>query len=340
MGAGQLPAGGVRGGFLVDTGRARAVESRTGARDGENPRVNDEHDTHDLPGPSLWPIGFAIGVACVLIGLVISIPVLIVGAVVALVFGFLWVRDLFVSHPVTAAAAGLPDVAPVATEADLGDNVDRATFLSLATIGVSGLIGAGVTLPVLGFGVLPSFMGEGVETFDVDLGPISNFPEGQYVIATYLESPEQGEVSRRTSFIRNNGRTDDGVPSFTAIFSRCVHLGCPVQPNGPIDEEAKKDVNGVELRPVLAASFGCPCHGGLYDSEGNRMAGPPVRSLDRYEFSIKDGNLVLGRLFSVGTVQGVGASAKIMKYYKAYPGVHVDGIERWLYPIPTPGSTS
>ena len=27
-------------------------------------------------------------------------------------------------------------------------------------------------------------------------------------------------------------------PSFTAIYSRCVHLGCPVQPNGPIDEQA------------------------------------------------------------------------------------------------------
>ncbi len=196
-----------------------------------------------------------------------------------------------------------------------------------------------MTLPVLGFGVLPSFMGEGVDTHDVDLGPIANFPEGQYVIATYLENPEQGEVSRRTAFIRNNGRTNAGVPSFTTIFSRCAHLGCPVQPNGPIDEQAKKDVNGVELRPVLAASFGCPCHGGLYDSEGNRMAGPPVRSLDRYEFSIKNGNLVLGRIFSVGNVEGVGASAKIMKYYKAYPGVHVDGVERWLYPIPTPGST-
>ncbi len=100
------------------------------------------------------------------------------------------------------------------------------------------------------------------------------------------------------------------MPSFTTIFSRCVHLGCPVQPNGPIDEQAKKEVNGVELRPVLAASFGCPCHGGLYDSEGNRNAGPPVRSLDRYEFSIKNGNLVLGRLFSVGTVEGVGADAQ------------------------------
>ena len=144
-------------------------------------------------------------------------------------------------------------------------------------------------------------------------------------------------MSRRTAFIRNNGRTEDGVPSFTTLYSRCVHLGCPVQPNGPIDEEATKEVNGVELRPVLAASFGCPCHGGLYDSEGNRTAGPPVRSLDRYEFSIVNGNLVLGRLFSVGNVEGTGAKARIAKYYQAYPGVHVDGLEQFLYPIPTAG---
>jgi Rieske Fe-S protein len=300
---------------------------------------DDQGDTQHLPTPSLWPIGFAIGIACVLVGLVVSVPALIVGAVITLVFGFLWVRDLLRAHPVTDAEPGL-DAAPVATEADVGADVDRATFLSLATIGVGGLIGAAVTLPVLGFGVLPSFMGEGVETFDVNLGPITNFPEGEFVIATYLESPEQGEVSRRTAFIRNNGPTEDGIPSFTTIFSRCVHLGCPVQPNGPIDEEATKEVNGVELRPVLAASFGCPCHGGLYDAEGNRSAGPPVRSLDRFEFSIKDGDLVLGRLFSVGNVEGTGAKARIMKYYRAYPGVHVDGLERFLYPIPTPGSTS
>jgi Rieske Fe-S protein len=306
--------------------------------------VSDEqHDTPHTPAPSLWPIGFAIGVACILVGLVVSVPALIVGALIALVFGFLWIRDLFATRPVDSATAGAPteDTAQFAavTEADLGESVDRATFLSLATIGVGGLIGAAITVPVLGFAVLPSFTGEGVETYSVDLGPISNFPEGEYVIATFLESPEQGEVSRRTAFIRNNGRTDAGVPSFTALYSRCVHLGCPVQPNGPIDEEATQEVNGVELRPVLAASFGCPCHGGLYDSEGNRSAGPPVRSLDRFEFSIVDGNLVLGRVFSVGSVEGTGAKAQISKYYKAYPGVHVDGVERILYPFPTPGST-
>ena len=71
---------------------------------------------------------------------------------------------------------------------------------------------------------------------------------------------------------------------------------------------------------MLAASFGCPCHGGLYDSEGNRSAGPPVRSLDRYEFSIKDGNLVLGRLFSVGNVEGDGRERADHEVLPGVPG--------------------
>jgi Rieske Fe-S protein len=191
--------------------------------------------------------------------------------------------------------------------------------------------------------VLPSFTGEGIASHDVDLGPIGNFPEGQYVIATFTENPARGDVSRRTAYVRNNGPTEDGVPSFSILFSRCVHLGCPVQPNGPFEGDPisykAKGAPEVTLQPVLAASFGCPCHGGLYDGEGNRSAGPPVRSLDRFEFSIVHGNLVLGRLFSVGNVEGAGAKAQITKYYRAYPGVHVDGVERFLYPIPTPGST-
>ena len=51
-------------------------------------------DTPHSPGPSLWPIGFAVGVACLLLGLVISWIVAAIGAVVAVVFGFLWVRDV------------------------------------------------------------------------------------------------------------------------------------------------------------------------------------------------------------------------------------------------------
>jgi Rieske Fe-S protein len=180
--------------------------------------------------------------------------------------------------------------------------------------------------------VLPAFTD--VEEDEADLGPIENFPERKYVIATYLSNPSVGEVTRRTAFVRNNGQTDAGEPSFTILYSRCVHLGCPVQPNGPIDEEARTELeNGVELRPVLAQSFGCPCHGGLYDAEGNRQAGPPVRSMDRYTFSIKNGRLVLGELYAVGSVSGTGENAVISRYPWSVPGTHVDGVEAWLYPI-------
>ena len=90
------------------------------------------------------------------------------------------------------------------------------------------------------------------------------------------------------------------------------------------------------LIPTEPSGFGCPCHGGQYDNEGNRTAGPPVRALDRFAFSIRDGNLFLGKPFSVSTVLGEGGTAQINKYRYAFPGVHVDGIESWLYPIQPP----
>jgi Rieske Fe-S protein len=297
-------------------------------------------DTTHGPGPSLWPIGFAIGVACLLVGLVISWIVAAIGAVLAVVFGILWARDVTRNvrgevpeiEPETRVVADTGTVAPVVAREEPLPAYTRSRFLEASTLGVGAAIGAIVTLPVLGFMVLPSFTN--VEEDEADLGPIENFPEGEYVIASYLANPDRGEVTRRTSFIRNNGQTDSGEPSFTILYSRCVHLGCPVQPNGPIDEDNRIELeNGVELRPVLAQSFGCPCHGGLYDAEGNRQAGPPVRSMDRYTFSIKDGRLVLGELYAVGSVSGTGASAQISRYPWSVPGTHVDGVEAWLYPI-------
>ena len=308
-----------------------------------------DHDQPHLPPPSLWPIGFAAGIACILTGLVVSWVVAVVGAVIAVIFGFLWIRD--VTRPVRAPApvvepearpprvAGAPPptegraAMPVMSEDEVAA-YPRSAFLSAATLGLGGVIGGLITVPVLGFAVLPSFTNQDEQ--DVDLGPIENFPESEFVIATYLENPEVGEVTRRTMFIRNNGQLD-GKPSFTALYSRCAHLGCPVQPNGPVEDDQKKTYGDhVELIPVLAVGFGCPCHGGQYDTEGNRTAGPPVRALDRAEFSIRDGKLFLGSFYSVAHVEGTGARARIMKYGRAVPGVHVDGVSAWLYPLEVP----
>jgi menaquinol-cytochrome c reductase iron-sulfur subunit len=295
---------------------------------------DNEPTTH--AGSSLWPIGFAIGIACALVGLVVSVPALIVGSALALLFGYLWVRDLMLQG---VPSAPVEEAAPADDDEEHIPTYDRsAVMLGATTLGLGAVIGAAVTVPALGFAVLPSFTGEGIKTHDIDLGPISNFPENSFVIATFMDSPEAGEVSRRTAYVRNNGLTADNVPSFTILFSRCVHLGCPVQPNGPVLDDQKVEYKDVTLIPAQPAGFGCPCHGGQYDNEGNRTAGPPVRSLDRFEFSIINGNLILGRPFSVGTVEGEAGDAKIQQYRRAYPGVHVDGLEKWLYPIPVPGS--
>jgi Rieske Fe-S protein len=271
----------------------------------------------------------------VLVGLVVSWPVAAVGAVLTLVFGFLWIRD------VTGEYRGEPretEAEPAAIVVEDGEKelpaYDRNKFLELSTLGLGAVIGGIVTLPILGFAVLPAFVNQ--ELDDVDLGPLENFPEGTWVETTYLSNPAEGEVSRRTAYIRNNGELSEGVPSFTIISNRCVHLGCPVQASGPradTEKTVETEAGELTITEVTPAAFSCPCHGGAYDTEGNRTAGPPVRALDRYEFRINGDRLALGAPYSVGEVQGEAAEARIKRYSHAGPGIHVDGLSSWMYPI-------
>jgi Rieske Fe-S protein len=301
---------------------------------------NDDHP--HVPGPSVWPVGFAVGVVVLLVGLIISWWIAAVGAVIALVFAFLWVRDLSAGTSLTHAPEVAPEsasAAPVSpglppAEAEPEERFPRSKFLELSTLGLGGVIGGIVTAPALGFMIAPAFLKQGER--DHDIGPISDYPEGKYVVATWMGDASQGEVSRKTAYVRYNGQVS-GKPSFSIISNHCAHLGCPVQPNGPLEESAAKHIKDVTLIPTISiAGFGCPCHGGQYDTEGNRVAGPPVRALDRYSFSIRNGHLFLGKPFSVSNVDGTGATATIHKWTFSFPGEHVNGLESWLYPIQPP----
>ena len=306
-------------------------------------RPREEVERHEaephLPSPTIWPFAFAAGVALVLIGLIVSWIVAAVGAVLAIVFGALWIRDATrgvraAPEPPAPAEAATADVDPLTVEDEPG-RYPRAKFLEGATLGIGALIGAVINLPVVGFAIGPAFIDQGYD--DVDLGPLDNFPTGQFMITTfYSKGDKYGEVGRRTAYIRSNGVVNE-VPSFTILSSRCVHLGCPVQPQGPISDEEQKSVKAkggeVLLTPTQPSGFGCPCHGGAYNAEGERTAGPPVRSLDRYRYAIVEGNLVLKTPYSVGQVEGSGADAKIHSYKLADPGQHVDGPEQIFYPI-------
>ena len=279
-------------------------------------------------GAGIWPAGTAIGVAVLLVGLIVSPRVLApLGGGIALVAGAAWVRGN------RRAPGEAPAPATRESEATV-ERFPRSRFLERVTLGLGGLVALGVALPAAGFAILPSLLGQ--RRRPVDLGPLSAFPEGQYVVATFLADPRAGEVSRRAAYIRNNGLLGN-VPSFTVISSRCTHVGCPTQPNGPQfpqQRRAERTANGeVGLVPAQPSGFGCPCHGSQFDNEGNRTAGPAPRALDRYQFSIRNGRLSLGDLYSVSRVDGTGAQARIHSFALTADGVPPTGPESWLYPL-------
>jgi hypothetical protein len=85
-----------------------------------------------------------------------------------------------------------------------------------------------------------------------------------------------------------------------------MHLGCPVR--------------------FIEASqrFVCPCHGGVYDFQGKRTGGPPVRPLDRFYTRAVNGRLEIGPRFSV--------NSELRRFSPRDPGEPLDGIGQYLYP--------
>ena len=102
---------------------------------------------------------------------------------IAIVFGFLWARDAtkeFRGEPVDAIEPE-PGGPPESTDApadqgeaampapETGERFPRNRFLEGATLGLGAVIGGLVTVPAIGFMIVPAFKGQGYPK--VDLGP-------------------------------------------------------------------------------------------------------------------------------------------------------------------------
>jgi Rieske Fe-S protein len=71
----------------------------------------------------------------------------------------------------------------------------------------------------------------------------------------------------------------DGDKSVRALSATCTHLGCQVRWD------------------ASTTHFRCPCHGGVFDAQGNVVSGPPRRALDPVEARVDGtGSDVLVRL--------------------------------------------
>jgi menaquinol-cytochrome c reductase iron-sulfur subunit len=136
----------------------------------------------------------------------------------------------------------------------------RRRFLSRLSFGLSGLIAAVTTVPVLGF-LLSPLTRKSPRVWR-PVGPVGSFAIGETVNVVFEDAsplPWAGVTARTAAWLRR-----DGEQRFTAFTVHCTHLGCPV-----------RWVADAQL-------FLCPCHGGVYYSDGTVSAGPPPRTLPQY----------------------------------------------------------
>ena len=169
---------------------------------------------------------------------------------------------------------GKPDGLPSPDPAGYfkGESMTRRTAFTVGIQAVGGIAVLAVALPAVGFAVAPLFEEE-EETWQA-VGPVSDFSADTYRSAVITIVQNIGETGKSTVYVRRGNPQvtanqskypPESADEFIAISTRCAHVGCPVR--------------FVEA----SGNFICPCHGGVYGFLGERIGGPPVRPLDRFQ---------------------------------------------------------
>jgi Rieske Fe-S protein len=186
------------------------------------------------------------------------------------------------------------------------ESVTRRRLLGASAHAAGAVALASVALPALGFAIGPALESQ-PESWE-PVGAARDFTDRAFTPRVVTLQAGIGEAGKGLTYVRRRNPAIDGpaAPAFLALTSRCSHVGCPV--------------NYVEA----AQSFVCPCHGGVYDFRGQRIAGPPVRGLDRFETRLRRGQLEVGPRYSV--------DEHLRRRPARDPGEAVDGIGRYLYP--------
>jgi Rieske Fe-S protein len=149
----------------------------------------------------------------------------------------------------------------------------RRSFFRWLTYGLGAVAALAVGVPFLGYVF-------GVRKAPVKwklLGPVQDFAQNQTRMVTFanpISRSWDGMVANTGVYVRYDGR-DEKEPDeeqsykFLVLAVNCAHLGCPVE---------WFQESGL---------FMCPCHGGVYYSNGERASGPPPRGLYRCVYRVR-----------------------------------------------------
>lgn len=149
------------------------------------------------------------------------------------------------------------------------EELSRRRFFEVLSL----VLGAGATailaVPAVGF-ILAPLTHRSPRVWR-DVGPIDDFKIGQTVAVRFEDASPvawSGVTARTAAWLRR-----DTAERFIAFSINCTHLGCPVR-----------------WLPQ-ANLFMCPCHGGVYYSDGAVAAGPPPRPLTRFPVRLNEGHV-------------------------------------------------
>lgn len=173
------------------------------------------------------------------------------------------------NEPLQSSEVEQPTESPCGCCGDCPEEVARRSFLTKLSLGLSGLIGAMMVLPGVGF-VLSPIISKPPRKWRT-VGKVEQFEVGSTVLVNFEDAtsvPWAGVTAKTGAWLRRVNETE-----FIAFSINCRHLGCPV-----------RWVDGAGL-------FMCPCHGGVYYKDGSVAAGPPPKPLARLTVRIEAGNV-------------------------------------------------
>ena len=211
------------------------------------------------------------------------------------------------------------------------DPITRKDFLGFGVLGT--IVGAILTIPPAAFVLEPVIKTDVLGETDVpdewfEVGSITEVPEEEPVVfevdfpvnqiygdreiqeesglsetefvvdsaiwvSWYHEILEDGEYgqSYRPAFLDDydggtltQAQIEEIQPNLKVLSSSCAHLGCPVR---WITKEGEGE-------------FLCPCHGGIYNINGQYVGGPPPRGMYEYTYEVReDGKIYVKHEFDI-----------------------------------------
>ena len=148
----------------------------------------------------------------------------------------------------------------------------RRSFLGVVLGLASAFVGALLAVPVLRYIFYP-LTAKSEDSDWAEAGSVAMFSNVQAPLLVMLDLRQrdgwQEIASQPGVYILKTGG------QIKALSAICPHLGCTV----PWDAGRNE--------------FVCPCHGGVFASDGAHLSGPPPRSLDSLETKVSGGKLMV-----------------------------------------------